>query len=127
MSMNCMELLRDASERNQSLLCVGLDPDMRRIPAALRAETDQLYAFCMAIVEATADLACAFKPNIAFFEARGPAGVATLQRLIADMPRTIPVLVDAKRGDIGSTAVAYAEAIFERLGADAVTLSPYLG
>jgi orotidine-5'-phosphate decarboxylase len=81
----------------------------------------------MAIVEATADLACAFKPNIAFFEARGPAGVATLQRLIAEMPRGVPVIVDAKRGVHGSTAVAYAEAIFERLGADAVTLNPYLG
>jgi orotidine-5'-phosphate decarboxylase len=122
-----MELLRDASQRNQSLLCVGLDPDPRRIPAAPHAHADPIYAFCMAIVEATADLVCAFKPNIAFFEALGPAGVATLQRLVADMPRSIPVIIDAKRGDIGSTATAYAEAIFERLGADAVTLSPYLG
>jgi len=125
--MKCMELLRDASQRNRSLLCVGLDPDPQRIPAALHPEADPIYAFCMAIVEATADLVCAFKPNIAFFEALGPAGVATLQRLVADMPRTIPVIIDAKRGDIGSTATAYAEAIFERLRADAVTLSPYLG
>jgi orotidine-5'-phosphate decarboxylase len=125
--MKCMELLRDASHRNRSLLCVGLDPDPRQIPAAPHAGADPVYAFCMAIVEATADLVCAFKPNIAFFEALGPAGVATLQRLVGDMPRTVPVIIDAKRGDIGSTAVAYAEAIFERLGADAVTLSPYLG
>ena len=125
--MKCIELLRDATQRNQSLLCVGLDPDPRRIPAGLHAEADPIYAFCMAIVEATADLVCAFKPNIAFFEALGPAGVATLQRLIADMPRSVPVIIDAKRGDIGSTAAAYAEAIFERLRADAVTLSPYLG
>jgi orotidine-5'-phosphate decarboxylase len=125
--MKCMELLRDTSQRNRSLLCVGLDPDPRRIPSAPHAEADPLYAFCMAIVEATADLVCAFKPNIAFFEACGPAGIATLQRLIADMPHTVPVIVDAKRGDISSTAAAYAEAIFERLAADAVTLSPYLG
>ncbi|MFN8570074.1 MAG: orotidine-5'-phosphate decarboxylase [Kouleothrix sp.] len=97
----------------------------RSAPAGLGAEPT--YAFCMAIVEATADLACAFKPNMAFFEALGPSGPATLQRLIAGMPRTVPVLVDAKRGDIGSTAAAYAQAIFGWLGADAVTLSPYLG
>jgi orotidine-5'-phosphate decarboxylase len=122
-----MELLREAAARNRSLLCVGLDPDPRRIPAALRGDADPIYAFCLAIVQATADLVCAFKPNIAFFEALGPAGVATLQRLVAAMPRTVPVLVDAKRGDIGSTAAAYAEALFDRIGADAVTLSPYLG
>jgi orotidine-5'-phosphate decarboxylase len=125
--MTFLESLLAASRRNGSLLCVGLDPDPRRIPAALRAAPDPIYAFCMAVVAATADLVCAFKPNIAFFEALGPAGVATLRRLIADMPRDVPVIVDAKRGDIGSTAAAYAEALFERLGADAVTLSPYLG
>jgi len=121
------EQLRRAQAQADSLLCVGLDPDARRIPARLRAAPDPIYAFCMAIVEATADLVCAFKPNIAFFEALGPGGVETLRRLIAAMPRDIPVILDAKRGDIGSTAEAYAEAIFERLGADAVTLSPYLG
>ena len=81
----------------------------------------------MDVVAATADLVCAFKPNIAFFEALGPAGIDMLRRLIAAMPRDVPVILDAKRGDIGSTAAAYAEAVFERLGADAVTLSPYLG
>ena len=125
--MKCMELLRDASRRNASLLCVGLDPDPRRIPAAFQSNGDPILAFCMAIVEATADLVCAFKPNIAFFEALGPAGLATLRHLIAAMPRDIPVIVDAKRGDIGASAAAYATGIFEQLGADAVTLSPYLG
>src|SRR3982750_4141084 len=72
--MNCLQLLREASERNRSLLCVGLDPDMRRIPVALLEAEDPFYAFCIAIVDATADLACAFKPNIAFFEALGPGG-----------------------------------------------------
>jgi orotidine-5'-phosphate decarboxylase len=125
--MTFIESLLAASRRNQSLLCVGLDPDATRVPAALRGAPDPIYAFCMAIVDATADLVCAFKPNIAFFEARGPSGVETLGRLIAAMPRDVPVILDAKRGDIGSTAAAYAEAVFERLGADAVTLSPYLG
>jgi orotidine-5'-phosphate decarboxylase len=77
-------------------------------------------------MDATGDLACAFKPNIAFFEALGQAGYEALQRLMK-VPRTVPVILDAKRGDIGSTAEAYARAVFDQLGADAVTLSPYLG
>lgn len=117
--------LRAAAERNRSHLCIGLDPT--RLPAQFTNAEDGLYDFCMAIVEATANLACAFKPNIAFFEAHGPVGISALRRLIADMPRSVPVIVDAKRGDIGSTAAAYAQAIFDQLGADAVTLSPYLG
>jgi orotidine-5'-phosphate decarboxylase len=125
--MTFLDLLLGASRRNRSLLCVGLDPDPRRIPALLQATPDPVYTFCAAIVEATADLVCAFKPNIAFFEALGPAGIETLRRLIAAMPRDVPVIVDAKRGDIGSTAAAYATALFDVLGADAVTLSPYLG
>src|SRR6059036_3576518 len=125
--MSFVESLLDAGQRNRSLLCVGLDPHPRKIPSTLHDAPDPLYAFCMSIVEATADLVCAFKPNIAFFEALGPAGMETLRRLIADMPRNVPVILDAKRGDMGSTAEAYAEAVFERLGADAVTLSPYLG
>jgi orotidine-5'-phosphate decarboxylase len=125
--MTFTDALLEAGRRNQSLLCVGLDPDLRKVPAALQSDANPIYAFCMAIVEATADLVCAFKPNIAFFEALGPAGIETLRRLIADMPRNVPVILDAKRGDMGSTAEAYAEAVFERLGADAVTLNPYLG
>jgi orotidine-5'-phosphate decarboxylase len=125
--MTFLESLVAAGRRNHSLLCVGLDPDARRLPAVSRNQPDPIYAFCMALVEATADLVCAFKPNIAFFEALGPAGLETLRQLIADIPRDVPVILDAKRGDMGSTAEAYAEAVFERLGADAVTLSPYLG
>src|SRR5262245_47360521 len=125
--MPFLDRLLDAGRRNQSLLCVGLDPDPQRIPAALQAAPDPVYAFCAAIVEATADLVCAFKPNIAFFEALGPSGIETLRQLIATMPRDVPVILDAKRGDVGSTAAAYATAIFDQLGADAVTLSPYLG
>jgi orotidine-5'-phosphate decarboxylase len=125
--MTFLDSLLETGRRNRSLLCVGLDPNARKLPAALRSAADPIYAFCMAIVEATADLVCTFKPNIAFFEALGPAGIETLRRLIADRPHNVPVILDAKRGDMGSTAEAYAEAVFERLGADAVTLNPYLG
>ena len=125
--MTFLDALLEAGRHNRSLLCVGLDPNARKLPATIRSAADPTYAFCMAIVEATADLVCAFKPNIAFFEALGPAGIETLRRLIADMPRNVPVILDAKRGDMGSTAEAYAEAVFGRLGADAVTVSPYLG
>src|SRR5262245_29980972 len=125
--MTFLNLLLDAARRNRSLLCVGLDPDPARIPAQLRAAPDPIYAFCAAIVEATTDLVCAFKPNIAFFEALGTAGHETLRRVIAVAPRDVPVILDAKRGDMGSTAVAYAKSAFEVLGANAVTLNPYLG
>lgn len=125
--MSFLDLLLDTGRRNRSLLCVGLDPDPRRIPARLQGARDPIYAFCAAIVEATADLVCAFKPNIAFFEALGTTGVETLRTLMRSIPSDIPVILDAKRGDIGSTAEAYAHALFEILGAHAVTLNPYLG
>src|SRR5215471_8745322 len=111
-----------------SLLCVGLDPDPTRFPAHLRERDDAIYAFCRAIVDATADLACAFKPQIAYFASR--AAEEQLAELIAyihtSFPR-VPVILDAKRGDIGATAEHYAREVFERYGADAVTLSPFMG
>src|SRR5215471_1205068 len=111
-----------------SLLCVGLDPDPTRFPAHLRERDDAIYAFCRAIVDATADLACAFKPQIAYF-ASG-AAEEQLAELIAYIKATfpdVPVILDAKRGDIGATAQHYAREVFERYGADAVTLSPFMG
>jgi orotidine-5'-phosphate decarboxylase len=120
-------MLLGAGRRNHSLLCVGLDPDPAHIPAQLRTAPDPVYAFCTAIVEATADLVCAFKPNSSFFEALGTSGLETLRRVIAAVPRDIPVILDAKRGDVGPSASAYAHAAFEVLGAHAVTLNPYLG
>ncbi len=111
-----------AAAAHDSLLCVGLDPDPDRIPAGVTPA-----AFLAAIVEATADLVCCYKPNAAFFESRGPAGVEELRALIAGIPDDVPVLLDAKRGDVGHAATHYARAVFEQLGADAVTVSPYLG
>jgi uridine monophosphate synthetase len=107
-----------------SALCVGLDPAPGDLP---EPTADAALAFCLDLIEATADVAAAFKPNAAFFEALGPDGWTALRRVIAAVPGGIPVLLDAKRGDIASTAEAYARSTFERLGADAVTLSPYLG
>ena len=111
-----------AAAANDSLLCVGLDPDPGRIPAGVGT-----LAFLEAIVEATADLVCCFKPNAAFFESRGPEGVEELRALIAAIPDAVPVLLDAKRGDIGNSSEHYARAVFEQLGAHGVTVSPYLG
>src|SRR5690606_14322547 len=118
--------------RNDSLLCIGLDPSPDQIPAHLRARHgDDIPAAMLAwnseVIAATHDLVCVYKPNIAFYEALGEAGMRVLRATLAQIPSHIPVLLDAKRGDIGSTAAAYARACFEELGADAVTLSPYLG
>ena len=119
--------LAAAVARNQSLVCVGLDPDRRQVPASVRHRGDWLAYFTAGIVEATADLVCAYKPNLAFYEALGEDGWADLRASLTAIPSDVPVLLDAKRGDIGSTAQAYASALFEHLRADAVTVSPYLG
>jgi orotidine-5'-phosphate decarboxylase len=113
--------LREAIQRNESFLCVGLDPDPSRLP-----ERD-VAAFNRAIVEATADLVCVYKPNLAFYEALGPQGMEVLHQTVEAIPKDIPVIGDAKRGDIGSTAQAYARALFDAYGFDAVTVNPYLG
>ncbi|MBD3893529.1 orotidine-5'-phosphate decarboxylase [Hydrogenophaga sp.] len=126
--MNFLALLRAAEIRNRSLLCIGLDPDPARFPDRFRGDASRIYDFCAAIVDATADLALAFKPQIAYFAAQRAEG--QLERLMAHLRRVapqVPVILDAKRGDIGSTAEQYAIEAFERYGADAVTLSPYMG
>jgi orotidine-5'-phosphate decarboxylase len=111
-----------------SLLCVGFDPDPARFPPRLRERPDALFAFCCAIAEATADLVCAFKPQIAYFAAaRAEEQLENLIVWLRSRYPDIPVILDAKRGDIGATAQMYAKEAFERYQADAVTLSPYLG
>jgi len=128
--MNFYDKLTAAVERNNSLLCVGLDPTPESLPDRYRsggAVADDLLRWNLAVIEATTDLVCCYKPNIAFYEAHGAPGMDVLRRTMAAVPPHIPVLLDAKRGDIGSTAAAYAKACFEELGVDAVTLSPYLG
>ncbi|MET4677409.1 orotidine-5'-phosphate decarboxylase [Luteibacter sp. ME-Dv--P-043b] len=125
--MNFMTSLRDAWRRNDSLLCVGLDPEPGRLPAGLSGN-EGIFEFCRAIVDATAGLVCAYKPQIAHFAAQRAENA--LERVIAHVHATqpgIPVILDAKRGDIGSTATHYASEAFDRYDADAVTLNPYLG
>ncbi len=116
--------LTERVTRSCSLLCVGLDPHPADLPAPTAAAARD---FCLRLIETTADLAAAFKPNMAFFEQFGAEGIIALQDVIAAVPDDIPVVLDAKRGDIASTAEAYARAAYETLGADAITLSPYLG
>lgn len=120
--------LSDRTRAVDSMLCVGLDPDFTRIPEHLKGEEDPVWAFCRAIVDATAPFVCAFKPQIAYFAAMGAE--KTLERVIAyihEKHPDIPVILDAKRGDIGSTARQYAKEAFVRYKADAVTVSPYMG
>ena len=121
------QLLR-AQQLNQSLLCVGLDPEPNKFPGAWKGQSERIFDFCAAMVDATKDLVCAFKPQIAYFAAHRAED--QLERLMAHMRRVaphIPVILDAKRGDIGSTAEQYAREAFDRYQADAVTLSPFMG
>jgi orotidine-5'-phosphate decarboxylase len=126
--MTFVAQLLQAERLNRSLLCVGLDPDPAKFPDALQGRSDKIFEFCAAIVEATADLVVAFKPQIAYFAAHRAED--KLERLMAHMRQVapqVPIILDAKRGDIGNTAEQYALEAFERFGADAVTLSPYMG
>ena len=126
--MTFIDMLGAAERQNQSLLCVGLDPEPAKFPGALQGDASKIYDFCAAIVDATADLVIAFKPQIAYFAAHRAED--QLEKLMEHMRRTapqVPVILDAKRGDIGSTAEQYAKEAFERYGADAVTLSPFMG
>ena len=120
--MNFVEKLARASRKNRSLLCVGLDPDPALMPAGVG-----VFEFNQAIIKATVDLVCAYKPNIAFYEALGNEGLEALKRTRDYIPADIPVIVDAKRGDIGNTARAYARSLFDLFNFDATTASPYLG
>ncbi len=119
--MTFIDKLLTANRRNKSLLCVGLDPDPGLMPEV------GLLEFNKAIVDATADLVCAYKPNPAFYESLGIDGLKALQKTVEHVPDHIPIICDGKRGDIGNTAKAYAKALFTTFGFDAATVSPYLG
>lgn len=126
--MDFLAQLRRAERLNDSLLCVGLDPDPARFPAGMKGNPAHIFDFCARIVDATRDLAIAFKPQIAYFAAHRAED--QLEALIAHIRRVapeVPVILDAKRGDIGATAEQYAREAFERYQADAVTLSPFMG
>ena len=128
LAMTFIDQLREATALNQSMLCVGLDPEPSRFPEGVARNATGIYDFCARIAEATADLACAFKPQIAYFAAhRAEAELERLVQHLRAVAPKVPIILDAKRGDIGSTAEQYAKEAFERYGADAVTLSPFMG
>jgi orotidine-5'-phosphate decarboxylase len=126
--MKFTDKLAAAWKANNSLLCVGLDPDLAKIPEDLQDRPEAIFHFCAAIVDATADMACAFKPQIAYFASLGAEDqLQTICAYIRDKYPHIPIVLDAKRGDIGATAEQYAREAYERYGADAVTVNPYMG
>ena len=128
MTMGFVEQLARAERLNDSVLCVGLDPEPAKFPGSWKDDASRIFDFCATIVDATRDLVIAFKPQIAYFASH--RAEAQLERLIAHIHQVapeVPVILDAKRGDIGSTAEQYAREVFERYGADAVTLSPFMG
>lgn len=119
--------LHEAIMAKKSFLCVGLDSDISRLPAHILSQPDPLFEFNKAIIDATHDLAIAYKPNTAFYEALGPAGMEALKRTIDYIPEDVLVIADAKRGDIGNTSRLYAKSFFEYYNADAITVAPYMG
>ena len=122
-----LERLAARSAATNTVLCLGLDPDPTALPPGFRADLAGVERFATLIAEAAAPFAAAIKPNLAFFEAFGAAGLAALERIRGSLPADLPVVADAKRGDIGTTAARQAVALFDGLGADAVTVNPYLG
>lgn len=127
--MTTQQLLSEIRKK-QSFLCIGLDPDIEKLPQHLLADEDPIFAFNKAIIDATHDLCVAYKPNIAFYEAYGLKGWVSLQKTIAYLNEKHPgifTIADAKRGDIGNTSTMYAKAFFEDLKFDSVTIAPYMG
>jgi orotidine-5'-phosphate decarboxylase len=127
MATTFLSKLSDAQASNHSWVCVGLDPVPDRLPHSVQSAENPLRVFGQAIIEATADVVSAYKPNLAFWLAEGLAGITALKQVIASVPGHVPVILDAKFGDVGHTAAAYARAAYDQFGVDAVTLSPYLG
>ncbi len=122
-----LERLAVRTAATETVLCLGLDPDPGALPAGFSADLRGVEAFARLVLEAAVPYAAAVKPNLAFFEAFGSAGLAALERLRAALPGEVPLIADAKRADIGSTAARQAAALYDSLGADAVTVNPYLG
>jgi len=123
----CMPLLHERAVHFNTRLCIGIDPVREQLPEILLDDPDPQLTFCTTIIDATKEFALAYKPNMAFFEADGAEGLDRLQALIAHIPDQIPVILDARRGDLGPSSEQYARMAFETFGADAVTVSPWMG
>jgi orotidine-5'-phosphate decarboxylase len=125
--MSATSELQEIQEKNKSFICVGLDLDRKKIPPDYSDSIKGIYDFAVRIIEATSDIVCAYKPNLAFFEELGPEGFSLLEKIVVRIPDDVRVIIDGKKGDIGNTAAHYASAMFERYKADWVTLNPYMG
>jgi orotidine-5'-phosphate decarboxylase len=125
--MTYLEKLKAAQTRNNSWLCIGLDPQPDKLPLPTQRWDEPVLPFNKALIDATADLVCAYKPNLGFYLQWGAAGVIALERTIAYIPAWIPIIIDCKAGDIGSTQAAWAAGLFDTWDVDAVTVNPYVG
>lgn len=128
--MNFTDKLSQIQKKNNSLICIGLDTEIEKLPQSIKTTNEPLFNFNKTIIDATFDLVCAYKPNSAFYEAEGPEGIKQLQKTISYIQEKypeIPIILDAKRGDIGNTAKMYAKMAFEYFNVDALTVNPYLG
>jgi orotidine-5'-phosphate decarboxylase len=125
--MSAHRKLQTIQQENKSLICLGLDLDVKRVPQEYNGSIKGLFDFANSVIEATTDLVCAYKPNLAFYESLGAEGFSLLKLIIKRIPENIPVILDGKRGDISNTASHYAQSMFEQLGCDWVTLNPYMG
>ncbi len=125
--MSAVEKLQQIQSKNKSIICLGLDLDPKKMPPDHTKSIKGMYDFVMTIIEATKDMVCAYKPNLAFYENRGAEGISLLTSIVEHVPEEVVLIMDGKRGDIGNTASFYAEAMYRRWRADWVTLSPYMG
>lgn len=125
--MSAVSQLKKIQSKNNSIICLGLDLDPKRMPQQYAKNIRSMFDFAHRMVDATADLVCAYKPNMAFFESLGPDGLSLLKQVVQRVPDEVPVILDGKRGDIGNTASHYAKALYEIYGATWVTINPYMG
>ena len=125
--MSALKDLQKIQLETKSIICLGLDLDPKRMPQDYAKTVKGMFDFAVHIIDATADLVCAYKPNLAFYESLGSDGISLLKQIVTRIPREILVILDGKRGDIGNTAAHYADALFSKFKADWVTLNPYMG
>jgi orotidine-5'-phosphate decarboxylase len=125
--MSFTQRLLEVQTRQNSLLCIGLDVDLEKLPSHIKSSANPVLEFNRQIIEATSDLVCAYKPNLAFYEAMGTNGMTALHETLKVIPKTVLTIGDGKRGDIGNTAERYAKSLFDDFGFDSVTVNPYMG